>query len=110
MEQMRLKDVIFQMQVEQSGKEGEKRSVTVQPDTPINFLQLSKLDSLMGTGDMLDMSLSAALGTGRVSTADFATSKLNKVFAKKLKSGLLLYPIFFYIIDRCTNCTWPKLT
>lgn len=67
------------MQVEQSGKEGEKRSVTVQPDTPINFLQLSKLDSLMGTGDMLDMSLSAALGTGRVSTADFATSKLNKV-------------------------------
>jgi len=68
-----------QIQVEGSGTKGEKKAVAVQPDQPINFLQLSKLDSLMGAGDMLDISLSAALGTGRVTTADFATSKLNKV-------------------------------
>ena len=48
-------------------------------DAPINFLQLTKLDSLMGAGDMLDISLSKALGTGRVSASDFASSKLNKV-------------------------------
>jgi len=68
-----------QIQVETSGVKGEKKALTVQPDTPINFLQLSKLDSLMGAGDMLDISLSAALGTGRVSNVDYATSKLNKV-------------------------------
>ena len=66
-----------QVQVESVG--GERKVVAIQPDSPINFLQLSKLDSLMGAGDMLDISLSAALGTGRVTTADFATSKLNKV-------------------------------
>ena len=65
--------------METSGVKGEKKALTVQPDTPINFLQLSKLDSLMGAGDMLDISLSAALGTGRVSNVDYATSKLNKV-------------------------------
>jgi len=68
-----------QLQVESSGAKGEKKAAAVQPDTPINFLQLSKLDSLMGAGDMLDISLSAALGTGRVSNVDYATSKLNKV-------------------------------
>jgi len=68
-----------QIQVEMSGGKGDKKTVSVQPDTPINFLQLSKFDSLMGAGDMLDISLSAALGTGRASSMDFATSKLNKV-------------------------------
>jgi len=68
-----------QVQVEHSGGKGEKKPLAVQPDTPINFLQLSKFDSLMGAGDILDISLSAALGTGRVSNVDFATSKLNKV-------------------------------
>jgi len=33
----------------------------------------------MGAGDVLDLSLSAALGTGKISNVDFATSKLNKV-------------------------------
>jgi hypothetical protein len=65
--------------VESSGGKNEKKAPVVQPDTPINFLQLSKLDSLMGAGDMLDLSLSAALGTGRISSADFASSKLHKV-------------------------------
>ena len=65
--------------MEKSGLKGEKKSLSVQPDTPINFLQLSKFDSLMGAGDVLDLSLSAALGTGRTSNVDFATSKLNKV-------------------------------
>jgi hypothetical protein len=69
----------IQLQVEGAGGKAEKKAPAVQPDTPINFLQLSKLDSLMGAGDMLDLSLSAALGTGRISSADFASSKLNKV-------------------------------
>lgn len=68
-----------QLQVEGSSGKAEKKVPAVQPDTPINFLQLSKLDSLVGAGDMLDLSLSAALGTGRISSADFASSKLNKV-------------------------------
>ena len=65
--------------MEGSSGKAEKKVPAVQPDTPINFLQLSKLDSLVGAGDMLDLSLSAALGTGRISSADFASSKLNKV-------------------------------
>jgi len=68
-----------QVQVEGSGARAEKSVAAIQPDSPINFLQLSKLDSLVGAGDMLDISLSQALGTGRISKADFATSKLNKV-------------------------------
>ena len=61
------------------GDKGDRKPTAIQPDAPINFLQLSKLDSLMGAGDMLDISLSKALGTGRISVSDFATSKLNKV-------------------------------
>eukprot|EP00088_Acartia_fossae_P067595 TRINITY_DN8451_c0_g1_i5.p1 TRINITY_DN8451_c0_g1~~TRINITY_DN8451_c0_g1_i5.p1 ORF type:complete len:965 (+),score=304.23 TRINITY_DN8451_c0_g1_i5:70-2964(+) len=68
-----------QAQVEPMGGKGERKPVSIQPDAPINFLQLSKLDSLMGAGDMLDISLSKALGTGRVNASDFASSKLNKV-------------------------------
>jgi len=66
------------IQVESTGTT-EKKTVAIQPDCPINFLQLSKLDSLVGAGDMLDLSLSQALGTGRISSADFASSKLSKV-------------------------------
>jgi len=68
-----------QVQVEGTSTGMEKKVVAIQPDSPINFLQLSKLDSLVGAGDMLDISLSQALGTGRISKADFASSKLNKV-------------------------------
>jgi len=68
-----------QAQVELIGDKGDRKPTAIQPDAPINFLQLSKLDSLMGAGDMLDISLSKALGTGRISVSDFATSKLNKV-------------------------------
>ena len=67
-----------QQQVEQDGGQ-EKKVVAVQADSPIQFLQLSKLDSLVGAGDMLDISLTQALGTGKISKADFASSKLNKV-------------------------------
>jgi len=67
-----------QATVETAGQ-GEKKAVAIQPDSPINFLQLSKLDSLVGAGDILDLSLTQALGTGNISKADFATSKLNKV-------------------------------
>ena len=66
-----------QVQVESVG--GERKVVAIQPDSPINFLQLSKLDSLVGAGDMLDLSLTQALGTGKISKADFASSKLSKV-------------------------------
>ena len=58
---------------------GMEKVVSIQPDSPINFLQLSKLDSLVGAGDILDISLNQALGTGRISKADFASSKLNMV-------------------------------
>jgi len=68
-----------QAQVEPIGGKGDRKPAAIQPDAPINFLQLTKLDSLMGAGDMLDISLSKALGTGRVSASDFASSKLNKV-------------------------------
>merc|ERR1712001_41273 len=66
-----------QVQVEAVG--GERKGVAIQRDSPINFLQLSKLDSLVGAGDMLDLSLTQALGTGKISKADFASSKLSKV-------------------------------
>merc|ERR1712233_118786 len=66
-----------QVQVESVG--GERKGASIQPDSPINFLQLSKLDSLVGAGDMLDLSLTQALGTGKISKADFASSKLSKV-------------------------------
>merc|ERR1711983_104053 len=57
----------------------EKKVAAIQPDCPIAFSQLSKLDSLVGAGDVLDISLKQALGTGKISKADFASSKLNKV-------------------------------
>ena len=57
----------------------DTKVVAIQPDCPINFSQLSKLDSLVGAGDVLDISLKQALGTGKISKADFASSKLNKV-------------------------------
>ena len=68
-----------EVQVEGTNIVMEKKVVSIQPDSPINFLQLSKLDSLVGVGDILDISLNSALGTGRISKADFASSKLNKV-------------------------------
>merc|ERR1712112_769718 len=68
-----------QKQVEQVAGSGEKKTVVIQPDCPISFLQLSKLDALVGTGDMLDLSLSAALGTGKISGTDFSSTKLSKV-------------------------------
>merc|ERR1712241_318150 len=68
-----------QGQVEGSGARAEKSVAAIQPDSPINFLQLSKLDSLVGAGDVLDISLKQALGTGKISKADFASSKLSKV-------------------------------
>ena len=57
----------------------DKKVVAIQPDCPISFSQLSKLDSLVGAGDVLDISLKQALGTGKISKADFASSKLSKV-------------------------------
>merc|ERR1712227_463057 len=57
----------------------EKKVAAIQPDCPIAFSQLSKLGSLVGAGDVLDISLKQALGTGKISKADFASSKLSKV-------------------------------
>merc|ERR1719158_2696420 len=61
------------------GTSGDKKTVSIQPDCPISFSQLSKLDSLVGAGDVLDISLKQALGIGKISKADFASSKLSKV-------------------------------
>ena len=74
---------LSQKQVEQVTGSGEKKTVVIQPDSPISFLQLSKLDSLVGAGDMLDLSLSAALGTGKISGTDFSSTKLSKVAQTK---------------------------
>lgn len=68
-----------QKQVESVTGTGDKKVAVIQPDSPISFLQLSKLDALVGTGDMLDLSLSAALGTGKISGTDFSSTKLSKV-------------------------------
>jgi len=67
------------VQVDSATTGTEKKVLAIQPDMPISFLQLSKIDSLVGAGDILDLSLSQALGTGKVSTADFASTKLSKV-------------------------------
>ena len=67
------------MTLDTAGAGDHKKMITIQPDCPISFSQLSKLDSLVGAGDVLDMSLKQALGTGKISKADFASSKLNKV-------------------------------
>ena len=67
------------------------------PNSPINFLQLSKLDSLVGAGDILDISLNQALGTGRISKADFASSKLNKVRKKFSKVKHFSLNVFFQV-------------
>merc|ERR1719233_2597081 len=49
-----------QVQVEGTNTGMEKKVVSIQPDSPITFLQLSKLDSLVGAGDILDISLNQA--------------------------------------------------
>ena len=67
------------LSTEAMGAGAEKKVATIQPDSPIAFSQLSKLDSLVGAGDVLDISLKQALGTGKISKADFASSKLSKV-------------------------------
>ena len=74
-----------QVQVEGTISNGmEKKVVSIQPDSPINFLQLSNLYSLVGAGDILDISLNQILWRGRILKADFASSKLNKVEEKSL--------------------------
>ena len=73
-----------QVQVEGTYNGMEKKVVSIQPDSPINFLQLSNLDSLVGAGDILDISLNQILWRGRILKADFASSKLNKVEEKSL--------------------------
>ena len=60
-----------QVQVEGTSSNGmEKKVVSIQPDSPINFLQLSNLYSLVGAGDILDISLNQILWRGRILKAD----------------------------------------
>merc|ERR1719300_1049161 len=52
---------------------GQMLEATVTMDTTAG------LDKKVGAGDVLDISLKQALGTGKISKADFASSKLSKV-------------------------------
>ncbi len=60
---------------------GKKTKVaTIQADSPIKFMQLSKGSELSAAGDIFEMGLSRALGTDKKKgAADFSSSKLNKV-------------------------------
>ncbi len=63
-------------------KEAGKKSkvAAIQADSPIKFMQLSKGSELSAAGDIFEMGLSRALGTDKKKgTADFSSSKLNKV-------------------------------
>ncbi|KAJ1177234.1 hypothetical protein NDU88_002495 [Pleurodeles waltl] len=61
-------------------KESEKRSVTVQADDPISFMQLTAKNEMSSKEDQFQLSLLAAMGTTqRKEAADPLASKLNKV-------------------------------
>ncbi|XP_014388555.1 PREDICTED: coatomer subunit beta [Myotis brandtii] len=61
-------------------KESEKRNVTVQPDDPISFMQLTAKNEMNCKEDQFQLSLLAAMGnTQRKEAADPLASKLNKV-------------------------------
>lgn len=61
-------------------KESEKRNVTVQPDDPISFMQLTAKNEMSSKEDQFQLSLLAAMGnTQRKEAADPLASKLNKV-------------------------------
>eukprot|EP00069_Balaena_mysticetus_P011695 bmy_07190T0 len=61
-------------------KESEKRNVTVQPDDPISFVQLTAKNEMNCKEDQFQLSLLAAMGnTQRKEAADPLASKLNKV-------------------------------
>nr|XP_026254806.1 coatomer subunit beta [Urocitellus parryii] len=60
-------------------KESEKRNVTVQPDDPISFMQLTAKNEMNCKEDQFQLSLLAAMGnTQRKEAADPLASKLNK--------------------------------
>ncbi|NXT71550.1 COPB protein, partial [Chaetops frenatus] len=61
-------------------KESEKRNVTIQPDDPISFMQLTAKNEMNSKEDQFQLSLLAAMGnTQRKEAADPLASKLNKV-------------------------------
>ncbi|NWX76039.1 COPB protein, partial [Alca torda] len=61
-------------------KESEKRNVTVQPDDPISFMQLTAKNEMSSKEDQFQLSLLAAMGnTQRKEATDPLASKLNKV-------------------------------
>jgi coatomer subunit beta len=61
-------------------KSREKKSIRVQADDPISFLQLISKNELGITENMFDLTLSQALGVGNKKDSDISTaSKLNKV-------------------------------
>ncbi|TUL27019.1 Coatomer subunit beta [Bagarius yarrelli] len=61
-------------------KESEKRNVTVQPDDPISFMQLTAKNETSSKEDQFQLSLLAAMGTTqRKEASDPLASKLNKV-------------------------------
>ncbi|KAH0620914.1 hypothetical protein JD844_021820 [Phrynosoma platyrhinos] len=67
-------------------KESEKRNVTVQPDDPICFMQLTAKNEMSSKEDQFQLSLLAAMGnTQRKEAADPLASKLNKLFDNGLK-------------------------
>jgi len=57
----------------------DQSALSVQPDAPIAFLQLSGAHDAAGTENVFELSLSQAVGAVKKSAADFSSSKLSKV-------------------------------
>lgn len=69
--------------------------MTVQPDDPISFMQLTAKNEMSSKEDQFQLSLLAAMGnTQRKEAADPLASKLNKVIQK---SALIIFPL-------CCSC------
>lgn len=78
-------------------KESEKRNVTVQPDDPISFMQLTAKNEMNCKEDQFQLSLLAAMGnTQRKEAADPLASKLNKV-TQYLIYNLLVVVVLFIL-------------
>ncbi|XP_064348623.1 coatomer subunit beta isoform X2 [Camelus dromedarius] len=75
-----LRYVALVQEKKKQNKESEKRNVTVQPDDPISFMQLTAKNEMNCKEDQFQLSLLAAMGnTQRKEAADPLASKLNKV-------------------------------
>lgn len=91
-------------------KESEKRNVTVQPDDPISFMQLTAKNEMNCKEDQFQLSLLAAMGnTQRKEAADPLASKLNKVTQSQIYDLFVVCLFILGGVSLCSPC-WPELT